>query len=218
MKLITLCFLTILLAVQVHAQELTVKLTDQDGSPIADAIVKINSVSTEDNKPELPIAIMDQINKQFSPYVLLARKGQSVSFPNSDEIRHHVYSFSKAKPFEIKLYKNNPTEPIKFNDAGIVELGCNIHDKMVGYIYIADSGIYTKTDNKGFATATLDEQNISFVHVWHPRLSTNRMEHLKVTLPEKNNQGLYEITLPLIQQVEKKVKRTFKRKFKKKNP
>jgi plastocyanin len=74
---------------------------------------------------------------QFSPMVIAVEQGQSVNFPNSDNIRHHVYSFSKAKRFETKLYANKPEAPVVFNQPGLVVLGCNIHDSMVGYIFVS---------------------------------------------------------------------------------
>lgn len=85
------------------------------------------------------VAVMDQVGKHFSSRLLTINKGQALWFPSSDGIRHHVYSFSKTKSFELKLYAGTPKAPINFEQSGIVVLGCNIHDLMVGYIYVADS-------------------------------------------------------------------------------
>ena len=36
-----------------------------------------------------------------------------MSFPNRDNIRHHVYSFSSPKKFELPLYIGTPAAPYK---------------------------------------------------------------------------------------------------------
>ncbi|WP_460890864.1 methylamine utilization protein, partial [Ramlibacter alkalitolerans] len=83
-------------------------------------------------------AVMDQVNSEFQPRVLVVTKGSRVRFPNSDTIRHQVYSFSAAKRFELPLYTGTPPEPVVFDRAGVVTLGCNIHDWMKGYVVILD--------------------------------------------------------------------------------
>jgi hypothetical protein len=92
---------------------------------------------------------MNQIYSSFVPRVLVIQKNQRVSFPNRDDIRHHVYSFSIPKAFEIKLYKGKEIPPVVFDTSGIVVLGCNIHDSMIGYIIIADNAFAAKTDKDG---------------------------------------------------------------------
>ena len=84
-------------------------------------------------------AVMDQINSEFTPRVLVVPKGSRVRFPNSDRIRHQVYSFSPAKRFELPLYTGTPPDPVVFGSAGIVTVGCNIHDWMKGYIVVVDT-------------------------------------------------------------------------------
>lgn len=99
--------------------------------------------------------IMDQVNTQFQPHVLMVQKGAKVSFPNSDSVKHHVYSFSKAKPFELKLYRDRKPDPLPFEKTGDVTLGCNIHDWMVGYIYVVDTPFFGKSDETGALTIDL---------------------------------------------------------------
>src|SRR5882757_8652807 len=84
-------------------------------------------------------AILDQINKEFVPEVLVVRVGTSVLFPNSDSVAHQVYSFSPAKKFALPLYRGRPYPPVVFDKAGTVTLGCNIHDQMVGYIVVSEA-------------------------------------------------------------------------------
>ena len=82
------------------------------------------------------------------------RSGTSVAFPNSDNIRHHVYSFSLAKRFELRLYQGTQSAPVVFDSPGVVVLGCNIHDWMVGYIYVTDDSRFAVSDEHGRVTST----------------------------------------------------------------
>lgn len=89
--------------------------------------------------------VVDQVNKRFVPALTAITVGDAVSFPNSDDIRHHVYSFSPAKTFELPLYHGVPTAPVDFDVAGKVVLGCNIHDSMAATIYVLDTAVHTLT-------------------------------------------------------------------------
>ena len=95
------------------------------------------------------LGTMDQIDRQFAPHFLTVQKGTKVRFPNSDSIKHHVYSFSPAKRFELLLKRGMEEDPLLFDKNGIVELGCNVHDWMLGYIYIVDTPYFSHTNKQG---------------------------------------------------------------------
>jgi plastocyanin len=140
--------------------------------------------------------VMDQVNKAFLPHVLVVPKGAKVSFPNSDDIRHHVYSFSEAKTFELKLYHGQPKAPLDFAEPGIVVLGCNIHDSMVGYIYVYDDKPAIKSSELGLITMPYAKEQLEAITVWHARakigvdrLRTIKLDDLKLV------DGNIEITL-----------------------
>ena len=140
-------------------------VVDQHGAALANAVISVPGISSTATATD--IAIMDQRAKQFAPYVLAISQGQKVEFPNSDNIRHHVYSFSSVRPFEIKLYKGVPGKPMLFNTPGLVVLGCNIHDKMVGYIYVSESPVFGVTGSDGSLALDLKDRP-STIEVWHP--------------------------------------------------
>jgi plastocyanin len=154
----------------VNAATLTGIVKDQTGRPVADAVIAAAPVAAEapaaktskQDKLEL-----DQHGKQFIPHVLVVHTGNQVVFPNTDNIHHHVYSFSPAKPFEIKLYKGTPNEPEVFDKPGVIVLGCNIHDWMLGYIYVTDAPYFAKTGENGAWTleAPPGQYRLSF---WQP--------------------------------------------------
>jgi plastocyanin len=152
------------------------EVKDQTGQPLLDAVIVATPVS---GLPPTPLSVpagvvLDQHNREFIPHVLVVRAGTEVSFPNHDNTRHHVYSFSAAKRFEIKLYKNMPPNPIRFDMPGIAVLGCNIHDWMLGYVYVSASPYFTKTDSAGRWSLELPAQayTISF---WHPDMAQSEM-------------------------------------------
>lgn len=159
-----------LLVLPVKAEVLQV--IDQQGRPVADAVISFPSQS-------LPVpddyAVIDQVDKQFSPHVVVVQKGQWVNFPNSDDIRHHVYSFSDPKTFEMRLFSGTDAEPQLFDQSGIVVLGCNIHDEMRGFIYVAEQENAVITDKEGMAEIAVSDGSF---HVWHERLSTSQTERI----------------------------------------
>lgn len=151
------------------AASLQVQLQDSHGQPLANTVVSLNGPQGAPVGPAP--AIMDQVQKQFLPAVLAVRSGTRVSFPNRDDIRHQVYSFSPAKRFELRLYKDTPSEPVLFDKPGLVVLGCNIHDWMVGYIYVTDDPWFAVSDEAG--KLHIDDLPVGRYHVtlWHPQMT-----------------------------------------------
>jgi plastocyanin len=145
-------FLTLLAVAAPPGRAATIEATVKDakGAPLEDAVVWARPKGP--SLPRVPRdAAVAQVNKTFVPKVTVVQVGTPVRFPNRDEIRHHVYSFSPAKVFEIKLYAGTPAAPIVFDKAGEVVLGCNIHDNMLGYILVVDSPFYAKAGKDGVA-------------------------------------------------------------------
>lgn len=168
-----------------QADIVSIQVTDQLGAPVADAVIlgppgyrPVDPASALKQAP----AIMDQINKTFVPNVLTIEQGNRVNFPNSDDIRHHVYSFSTPKMFELKLYAKQPDNPIPFEKAGIVVLGCNIHDNMIGYIVVSDTQSWAQTDDSGNASLDLPTDN-SIVRLWHPQLASGFTQAVEMQIP-----------------------------------
>jgi plastocyanin len=138
-----------------------------DGKGIADAVVFVQTPG--DGAAPTRMATMDQFNKTFVPGVLPVVVGTKVRFPNRDQIRHHVYSFSRAKKFELPLYKGEEAAPVLFDKAGVVKIGCNIHDWMSAIILVLPSSHYAVTDASGrYSLAGLEEGEYTIV-AWHPQ-------------------------------------------------
>lgn len=153
----------------VDAAGLAARVTGIDGKPAVDAVVIAVPESGVPARAGKPVTeVVDQIGKEFTPYVKVIRAGSSVSFPNKDNVRHHVYSFSPAKTFELPLYKGTPAAPVQFDKPGIVRIGCNIHDWMIGYIYVAETPYVGKTGRQGAIELDGLPPARYRVRVWHP--------------------------------------------------
>jgi plastocyanin len=126
-----------------------------------------------------------QRDLQFSPFVLVVPVGASVSFPNFDNVRHHVYSFAPVRRFELRLYAREQERSVRFDRPGIVPLGCNIHDNMIAFINVVDTAFAVRTDNSGQANFTAIPGGPVVVRVWHPYLRApgNQLE-LRVAVPD----------------------------------
>jgi len=134
-------------------------------APLADAVVSLQAGISPSSSAK---AIMDQRNSAFVPGVLVVQAGTTVSFPNSDKVRHQVYSFSPAKPFELPLYEGTPLAPVRFDRAGVVVVGCNIHDWMIGYIVVVDTPHFAKTDAQGRVRVDVPAGRYRLT-AWHAR-------------------------------------------------
>ena len=154
-----------------HAAEIAALIKNQSGEPVADAVVVAVPAEGAIKPPAQPGQdIVDQINHQFVPRVKPVLVGTSVTFPNKDNVRHHVYSFSPTKKFELPLYSGTPAAPVVFDKPGVVVLGCNIHDWMVGYIYVSESPYFAKTGSDGKALLTDLPARAYTVRAWHPQM------------------------------------------------
>ena len=154
-----------------QAAELAALVRDQGGAPVSDAVIVAVPVDGVIKPPaRQPHEVVDQIDREFVPRVTVVLAGTSVTFPNKDNVRHHVYSFSPAKKFELPLYAGTPAAPVVFDKPGLVVLGCNIHDWMVGYIYVSESPYFARTGSDGRALLRDLPERSYTVRVWHPQL------------------------------------------------
>ncbi|HUQ75842.1 MAG TPA: methylamine utilization protein [Burkholderiales bacterium] len=155
------------------AADLNAIVRDARGQPVADAVV-IAVPEAPAKAPVRPrLEEVQQIDQEFVPRVKAVVVGSPVSFPNRDSVRHHVYSFSAAKRFDLPLYVGTPAKPVLFDTPGVVTVGCNIHDWMVGYIYVSESPYFATTDEKGGAHIGSLPAGAYTVRVWHPQLAVS---------------------------------------------
>ena len=155
-----------------HAADVAFSVGDsKTNQPVADAVVSLVPL-TDVVKPiesATRIEIVQQ-DRSFVPYVTPVRVGTEVHFPNRDKIKHHAYSNSPAKNFELPLYAGEAKAPIIFDRAGIVAVGCNIHDWMIAYVVVVDTPWFAKTGADGKAVIPSVPAGRFRAEVWQPRL------------------------------------------------
>ncbi|WP_105166969.1 methylamine utilization protein [Pseudoalteromonas sp. T1lg23B] len=188
------------------SQALEVRVTDEQGNAIAGAAVwLVGSKWQATDQQKAIVYSMGQKDRSFLPHTLVVPSGTLVDFPNFDSILHHVYSFSKAKSFELKLYRDKPLAPVSFTQPGVVELGCNIHDWMLGYILVVNSGVYGVSDEQGKVQLTLDSSQLGNVqlNVWHERFENlDSPESKSITITQTSQIVHYQIQQPLLDKME----------------
>jgi len=168
-----------------YAAELNVSVLDPAGHGSAGIVLVAEPQFDLPVKRGTRTAVMDQRQKQFVPNILLIQTGTGVDFPNSDQIEHQVYSFSQAKTFQLSLYAGHKYPPIVFDRAGLVVLGCNIHDQMIGYIYVTDSPFFARSNESGQWSVHDLPAGTYRLTAWHPRIQEgNGTLQMPVTVTE----------------------------------
>ena len=159
--------LAVCFALPAAAGTIDVRVSDGRGNAVKEAVVYATPEGRAVQAGK-KAAVMDQKDRMFIPHVLAIQSGTEVRFPNSDDVRHHVYSFSPAKPFQLPLYKGLPANPIVFDKAGVATLGCNIHDRMAAFIVVVDTPHFEKTGDDGRASLADLEPGRYSVRLWYP--------------------------------------------------
>jgi len=155
-----------------HAATVEVAVQGSDGKPLADAAVFLESREARALlKPAAGLEI-EQAAKQFTHRVSIVPLGSEVAFPNRDKVRHHVYSFSPVKTFELKLYSGTPANPVLFDKSGIAVIGCNIHDNMVAWVVVVETPYYALSGATGKVRLDNVPAGTYRLRTWHATLAT----------------------------------------------
>jgi plastocyanin len=130
-------------------------------------------------KPQLK-----QINQAFDPHVLGVSVGTTVDFPNGDLVYHNVFSYSKAKKFDLGYYGKGKSKTVTFDKPGVVQVFCDIHSTMSAYVLVVDTPFVTQPDENGaFQFPDLPDGTYT-LRVWHPDLGDRSV---KVTVGDGAN-------------------------------
>ncbi|WP_449361322.1 methylamine utilization protein [Alishewanella longhuensis] len=196
-KVLFSCYLSLmgLFSAALSATPLQVTVVDGAGQGVAGAVVFLESAAASAAlQAASPVKIV-QRDKTFIPEITVVPRGTAVSFPNEDTVRHHVYSFSAVKQFEIKLYVGTPTEPVVFEQSGVAVLGCNIHDEMIAWVVVLDTPYYASTDATGRVNLTQVPAGDYTLRVWHKDL-LSESDVPKISLSLNANTPAQRVTLP----------------------
>ena len=157
-----------LASIAATATDMRVQVIDHDGRPLQNTAILASWPGAPASSGANQTAEVSQRHIAFHPHVLIVPVGTSVVFPNFDRTRHHVYSFSEAKTFNIKLYVGRPQRPEVFDKTGVITLGCNIHDQMQAFVVVTDKPRWARTDANGYATLhDLPSTDVD-LSLWHP--------------------------------------------------
>jgi plastocyanin len=147
-----------------------VQVVDASGKPLPQAVVTLDSpAARRAARPAAGVEIAQQ-DKRFIPEVMVVTVGTAVQFPNRDTVRHHVYSISPAKTFDIKLYVGTPANPVVFDRPGVAVLGCNIHSEMAGWVVVVETPHHGRSDERGRVSVAEVPPGRYTLHAWHPDL------------------------------------------------
>lgn len=163
----------LLLCGPVRAGSFEVAVATQAGNPVEDSAVVVEPIARTVAR-QRSTATIEQRDGELVPYVTIVQTGAAIDFPNRDAFKHHLYSFSPAKRFEIKLYAGKPAQPVVFDKPGEVALGCNIHDWMEAYVLVVDSPYFAKTGSNGRAVVSNIPPGRYRLRLWHPRQNSER--------------------------------------------
>jgi plastocyanin len=165
---------------------LTVTVLSPDSRPLGGVVVTARPTDGHAHPAPAVQAIMDQVNRAFAPDLLVIPVNSTVAFPNSDSVSHQIYSFSPTKRFQLPLYHGNPNPPVRFEQPGVVTLGCNIHDQMLAYLFVTDAPFFGRTDSHGSWSAEVPGGGYR-VAIWHPRIRDNTEAlQREITVAESN--------------------------------
>ncbi len=164
------------------AGTLEVLVLDRDGKPTPDAVVVVTPSGKGQPKTPLPnSAVINQEKQQFVPAVTVVAVGARVRFINSDPWNHHVRvgtagaavgaSDGQSAVLEGKA-EGKPASAAVFTmdkpgAMGAALLGCFIHSRMGGTIYVADSSWTVKTNSEGVAMLEDVPEGAASIKVWH---------------------------------------------------
>ena len=176
------------------AATVQVQVQGSDGKALPGAVVFLDSPDAARATKPMAQAEMAQENKTFRPDVLVVTRGTAVHFPNRDTVRHHVYSFSPTKKFELKLYTGTPASPVIFDTPGVAVLGCNIHDAMVAWVVVVDTPYHGRSSASGAVTLSDVPPGNHSLRVWHPRLPVGAPAQAQ---PLKLTEGGGQVTVRL---------------------
>jgi plastocyanin len=142
-------------AVPVYQRGTTVKLgKDPEHNPISYELAHVviyiegSDLATADPKPPSSVQVA-QLDRRFSPDLVVVPVGSTVSFPNMDPIFHNVFSLSKSKSFDLGSYDKGDTRIVTFPKPGIVDVYCHLHPNMRATVVVTPSRWYAQPTETG---------------------------------------------------------------------
>jgi len=159
--------------------------------------------------PRPTTAEMLTVRKQFQPQLVVVPVGSSVRFPNQDPILHNVFSVSGQNSFDLGLVGSGSGKSVRFREAGLVRVFCNVHHAMFAHVLVVATPYYAQVDERGdFALDGLPA-GAGEIHFWHERGDASS---LRLDLPHAGAVALeLEVTQPRVPPHRNKFGKTYAR-------
>lgn len=176
--------IALIMAAAIEADDTAFVVIDNDGGVIENAVVMLTPSSGQElNAVNTDPPLMIQENTLFDPFVLVTQVNTAIIFPNRDRFRHHIYSFSKGNRFELQVYGREEEVSYTPTASGAIAIGCNIHDNMLAFIYVADAPRYGTTNQAGAVTFFDLPAGTYTLEVWHPDIVGRKAQASEISLP-----------------------------------
>jgi plastocyanin len=151
---------------------------------LANAVVTITDIKSG-KKIDAKKVTLDQKGCEYQPHVLAFPVGTTVEILNPDGILHNVHSYSKVNsPFNLAQPKFKKTLDVKIDKPEAIEVKCDVHGWMHGWLVATESPYVAVTDNSGNFKLTDVPPGSYTVELWHEKLGKNTQ---KVTVKAKED-------------------------------
>lgn len=139
--------------------------------PVVIWIEGLTGGTPQDNEP-----MVSQSGVQFLPRVLAVAAGQTISFPNEDDVAHNVFSLSKAKKFKLGIYPKGDSRDVTFEKVGVIDLFCSIHRHMHAVVVVTPSNYFAQSKlGETFKIADVPPGTYT-VKIWNAKHKTTSHE------------------------------------------
>jgi plastocyanin len=151
---------------------------------LVNAVVTITDIK-KGKKAEGKQIVLDQKGCEYHPHVLAFPAGSSVQITNPDGILHNVHSYSKVNsPFNMAQPKFKKTLDVKIDKPEPIEVKCDVHGWMHGWLVATPTPYFAVTDDSGNFKLTDVPAGTYNVEVWHEKLGKSSQ---KVTVKGKED-------------------------------
>lgn len=175
----------LIFSTQINAGTISGKVTVKKASDNADVVVYIEKqdgmkISAPKEQP-----VMNQKDLKFVPHVLTVVVGTTVQFKNNDAVAHNIFTPSPAGDmFNLGTWKGDQVKTHTFDKTGEVVLLCNLHPEMEGFIYVAPTPYFAKSDSDGNFSIDGVPAGSYTLKVWSEHGNARPQS---VTVPEKGS-------------------------------
>ena len=105
--------------------------------------------AVDGSSPPPRTAEMVQRDTAFAPAAVVVPVGGTVEFPNDDPFFHNVFSYSSTRRFDLGRYPQGESKSVSFDEAGVVGVFCEVHDKMRGVIIVTENRYHAVVGEDG---------------------------------------------------------------------